>query len=83
MVITIATLMEWMLMVLQAMVGGMRGIVMGGIVTIVNAKPVVMKQLMDDHVVPKGTVEVEQVDAEVEMAIRGAGGPLVLHWADA
>ena len=42
-----------------------------------------VEQFMDDHVVPKGTVEVEQVDAEVEMTIGGAGGPLVSHWAHA
>ena len=42
-----------------------------------------VQQLMDDHVIPDLFVELQQFGVEIKMALRGAGGPLVLHWPNA
>ena len=42
-----------------------------------------MQQLMDDYIVPERFIKPKQISIEVQMAVRGTGGPLVTHRPDA
>ena len=42
-----------------------------------------VQQFMDDHVIPDLFVHLHQFSVEIQMALCGAGGPLVLHGSNA